>query len=405
VYTTSRTVATGVITFFMATLPQPHPERSSKKKISVRDRWRGKTNYKPRRFTGYAPISFAMVAEVGRLTTGKATQLLYVILTASLGQIVKPDESFNERACDLRTAELAELCGCDDRTIQRELTDLKRRSLILWEQTKKGVNQVTPLFRGWASLPDFRPGPVEEPKIEPEVSSDEEIAKDPNRTEVTRRPVHVAAGKRSKAIPVTCGVASIQFEASNFDAECSAVVQGGVLLVTLAGWVNGLLNQKEINAKPRHGCRIFTDGSEANQVNTGGQSSQKGRGRQSNGTSPVQHPRAAELCSLFDSFLLKSCGKSLSGDSVALLAACEAIQDVDHDFLVKVVVERASRPISSPRAAVAICKEVAHNWKKAKGLPPERKLPTREEIDAIVAQEREQRLKKQAEARKGHVAE
>lgn len=374
----------------MATVPIPNPKQ---KRISARDRWRAKTNYKPKRYTGFAPISLAQIAEIGRLTAGKATQILYVILGASLGQIVKPDEPFNERVADLRTADLAELANCDERTVQRELGDLRHRSLITWEQTKKGVNQVTPLFRSWASLPDYRPGPVEEPEVANEDQLETETdAKSDIRTEVTRKPVYVPAGKRSKAIPVKCGVASLQFE-SNVDAECSAVVQGGVLLVTLAGkWkpetgVNGLLKTDELKEKPRQGCRILpseTTGEDqvnTRQVHTGGQSSRKTRASQSTGTSPVQHPRAAELSSLFDPFLLRFCGKSLSGDSVALLAACEAIGDVDHDFLVKVVVERAARPINSPRAAVAICKEIAHNWQKGKNLSPESGLaPSRHDV-------------------------
>src|SRR5271163_1630449 len=136
----------------MASLAQPNPKPSKPRKpVSVREKWRAKTNYKPPRFTGFAPISFAMVAEVGRLTAGKATQLLYVSLTASLGQIVKKEQAFKEIAADLRTLELAELCNCDERTVQRELGDLAHRKVILWEQSKKGVNTITPLFRTWAS--------------------------------------------------------------------------------------------------------------------------------------------------------------------------------------------------------------------------------------------------------------
>jgi hypothetical protein len=73
-----------------------------------------------------------------------------------------------------------------------------------------------------------------------------------------------------------------------------------------------------------------------------------------------------------------------------LLAACEAIQAVPHDYLVKCVVDRASRPISGGKAVVAICKEIAGNWGKSKDLPPESKLPTREEIDAMIAREQQE---------------
>ncbi|MGA2150854.1 MAG: hypothetical protein ABSG48_01685 [Geobacteraceae bacterium] len=139
-----------------ATNPLSKPQKST----TLAAKWRAKTNYRSKRFTGYAPISFAMVVEAGRLTAGKATQLLYVILTASLGQFTKPDEAFMESAVDLKTSDLAELCGCDERTIQRELGDLARRKVIIWDQSKKGVNNVKPLFRTWESLPDYKPGPV-----------------------------------------------------------------------------------------------------------------------------------------------------------------------------------------------------------------------------------------------------
>jgi hypothetical protein len=128
------------------------------------------------------------------------------------------------------------------------------------------------------------------------------------------------------------------------------VVQGGSLLVNFIGPMfkaqagNGLLNQKGMQANNRHGRR-------------------------------VEHPRAAEVAGLFDSFLLKSCQKSLSADEAAWQAACEAITDVPNTFLVKSVVERAARPISSPRAAVAICREIAANWQKVKNLPAAQQVP------------------------------
>jgi len=224
----------------------------------------------------------------------------------------------------------------------------------------------------------------------------------------------VAAGKRSKAIPVTCGVAALQFE-TNIDADCSAVVKGGVLCVTLAGkWsaangVTGLLNPKGMRANMRQGCRIFADcntpngeksqGRNKSETDTGGYSTPKGRGGQS-GQSPVQHARAGELASLFDPLLLKSCGRSLSGDWRGLQTACDAIGDTPHDWLVKLVIERAARPISGIRAVTAICREISHNWRKSKDLPPEKRIPTREEIMAMAAEDKRRRLARD----KGRVA-
>lgn len=377
----------------MASLAQPSP-KSPRKLLSVRDKWRAKTNYHPKRFTGYAPISFAMVAEIGRLTAGKATQLLYVILTASLGQMVSKDEAFREMATDIRTSELAELCGCDERTIQRELTDLTRRNVIAWGQTKKGVNTVTALFRHWEGLPDYKPAPVLEPEENPE---DEPAPEDPAQnaketTYLTKAPVYVKAGAKSKRTKVDCGVAWFQVEVKGqVDAEHSAVVQDGVLRVIIEGKWDGkslgkdLLKQKEIPEKPRQGCRISPNESRGKGT--------KGERRSKSENATISHPRAEELSSLFDPLLLKWCGKTLSGDSSVLLKACEAVGQADHDFLVKAVIERASRTLT-PLHVPSVCKEIAHNWERAKNLPPDKKLPTRAEIDAMIAQERAERMAK-----------
>jgi len=381
-------------------------DKIKKQPISVRERWRVKTIYRNHRFSGYAPIAFAMVAEVGRLTTGKATQLLYVILTAALGQIVGPKDPFNEQISGIETSELAELSGCDERTVQRELGDLAQRKVILWKQPSKGRNDITPLFRSWVSLPDYKPGPVVEPEPaeEEELEKGEEQAKEKTVTHITTKPIVVHAGKRSKPLPVECGVASIQFSA-DVDAAWSAVVKGGTLLVSLQqNWksrdgVNGLLQQKGLSEKPRQGCRggdtengtetQDTDRRKKSENNIGGQSKPlgSGLGRRS-GQPPVSHPRADELSTLFDPFLLKSIRKTLSADQQALLSACEAIGEVPHDHLVKAVVERAQRPINRVPHVPMICREIEHNWRKQKDLPPEKRMPTREEIEAIMAEER-----------------
>jgi hypothetical protein len=152
---------------------------------------------------------------------------------------------------------------------------------------------------------------------------------------------------------------------------------------------NDLLKAKGIEEKQRQGCRISPN--EPTGKGTKGE-------RRTSGEQPkVSHPRADELSSLFDPFLLKSCGKSLSGDPAMLLAACEAIQAVPHDYLVKCVVDRASRPISGGKAVVAICKEIAGNWGKVKDLPPGKRSLTDDDLKAMVAKDREIRIAKERE--------
>src|ERR1700689_1074457 len=312
----------------MASLAQPLPK--SRKPVTVRERWRTKTNYKPPRFTGYAPIAFAMVAEIGRLTTGKMTQPLYFILTASLGQFTDPkkNEPFKESAADLKTSDLAILCNCDDKTIQRDLGDLARRKVILWEQSKKGVNVITPLFRSWDKLADYKPAPVLEPDAgeEPEPEDPEQNGKAKETTVLTKTPVYVKAGKTSRRFPVSCGVAAFETEVrGTLDAELSAVVQDGVLRVIVeAKWDGKTLNndlkkQKEIEEKPRQGCRISPNPAESKERK--GERGSKGEQRRA-GALPAKpakqksldHPRAAELAAIFDPLIFGHCKQTLSGD-------------------------------------------------------------------------------------------
>ena len=380
---------------FMATNPVSSPPPL--KPRGIRDRWRAKTNYNKRRFSGFAPISYAMVAEVGRLTAGKATQLVYVILAASLGQYTSPEnnEPFKETAADLKTSELAELCNCDVKTIQRELGDLKHRGVILWEQSKKGVNVVTALFRHWSELPDYKPAPVLEPEPEDEDEPEEETAATPKETTVvTTKPVYVKAGRKSKRVPVTCGVASLEFEVQGrLDAECSAVVQDGVLRVILESkWDakkagNVTLETKGIEEKPRHSRGISPS------VHSGSAKRNKGE----------SHPRAAEISSLFDDLLLKWCGKSLSGSPNVLLDACAAIADTPHDVVVHAVIERSERELKLTHV-VPLCRQIAHDWLKSKDLPKKKPLPTRQEINAMIERENAELAAKRAAAKRGRVA-
>jgi hypothetical protein len=401
--------------------------------ISEVQRRRAITNYNKPRISGFAAIPMAAGPDGRRITSPSGWCILSTILEECFGRRVEKDEPFKEETLPIGMAKLAELAMIEPRTAQRELKYMRKHKIIQVQESKKGLYVIQPLVRDWASLPDYKPEPMEEstPNEPDEPKTDsEDKAKDKTVTQVTSKPVRVAPGKPSKPVKVECGVTALQF-AADIDAEYSAVVQGGTLLVSLKRWqakdgitISKETRSSEINnlvSNSRHPHRTNgtdekrTEGEkriEGEQV-TGGQSSPGGRGSQSRqGIPPVQkqarqpqpditsyHPRSKELADLFDPFLLKSCGKSLSGDHTALLAACEAIQDTDHDFVVKCVVDRAARPISGPRAAVAICKEIAHNWKKAKDLPAAKKLPTREEYLAIAAKERAERLGK-----KGRVA-
>lgn len=52
-----------------------------------------------------------------------------------------------------------------------------------------------------------------------------------------------------------------------------------------------------------------------------------------------------------------------------LLAACQEIAEVPHDYLVKCVIDRAERPLKVSHVK-AVCKEIAYNFEAGKKIPP-----------------------------------
>lgn len=353
----------------MASLPAiPKTSKLKPPAVSARDALRRATNYGPQRFTGFAPIPMAAFAEIPRLSSGAACQqLLYLSLALSLGQMVEQNQPFKETTEERTTAEWAELCGCDERTFQREVLGLAQRKVIDYKQRKKGVWQVTPLFRSWDKLVDYKPGPTVEPETDDEPAPEDPAAADKagTITRLTEKPVSVRAGGSSKKIKADCGISDIVVS-SNLDIHFEAVVQGGSLHLKFIGPQfkaiagNDLLKAKGIQANQRHGCR-------------------------------VEHPRAAEVAGLFDPFLLKWCGKSLSADETAWRQCCELVADVPNETLVKDVVERAARRIKSPLTSIAICREIAENYHLSKNPPPAKRDPrhvSKEDMDAMIAEER-----------------
>ena len=320
----------------MASLPAT--PKTSKVPISARDRIRARTNYGPKRFTGFAPIPLACFADIPRLSSGAACQqLLYLSLALSLGQRVRENQPFCEVTEERTTAEWAELCGCDERTFQREILGLAQRRVIEYKQRKKGVWKITPLFRTWDKLEDYKPGPTPEPEPKPEPDEDQDAAaKQATITRLTEKPVPVRAGGVSRKIKAECGISDIQVS-SNLDIHFEAVVQGGSLHLKFIGPQfkaesgNGLQKTKGIQANGRHGRRIL-------------------------------HPRAGEVSRLFDDVLERWTNRMLSNDPVALQKTCEAVGDIPNADLVKAVVERAARRIASPGHCPSIAEQIRKDW-------------------------------------------
>jgi hypothetical protein len=321
---------------------------------------RNRTNYAGKRPTGFAPLFHAALVDAARLTNGHGFKILMFVWNLSLGRVTTGSKPYLESTEPITTAMLAELACCDERTVQRELKDMQRRGVVgVAAGASRATYVISPLFRTWAKLPSYSAGPVAEPKENPaeyEATEETPEVKEKTATQVTRKPVHVPAGRKSKQYPVECGVSALQFDLRKLAADCSASVANGVMTVTVEPRVEV---PQIVPSKPelQYEC---------------------------------DHPRAAELAAIFDPLLWKSSHKTLSGDISCLQRACEAIGDTPHDVLVKAVQSRSARPITGGPAVVAICKEVATNARRAESLPVEKKLPTMEEINAIIEQERKE---------------
>ena len=357
-------------------MPRPKPGT-----ISALERMRNRTQYaaKPRP-TGFAPLFDAALADAARLADGTGFKILMMIWNKALGRRVEQTKPFIEVTEPTSVMELAELARCDERTAQRELNGLVERKVISRTRIKKGLFEFSPLFRTWEGLPDYAPGPVSEPEAAEDEPESEEASESPREstvTKITRKPVRIAAGKASKPVKVECGVSALEFSA-DVDAECSAVVQDGVLRVNLqcaeqpksaTGQLNGI---NKLVSPPRHPCR------DDSRKPIHDDEKDKRRRNSENAPARAKHPRAAELSSLFDAPIYQSCTKTLSGDSVALNKACLAVEDLPHDYLVEFLQGRVERKIL-PMHVASICSEALHNWRKSGELA--KRKPEAKKID------------------------
>jgi hypothetical protein len=232
----------------------------------------------------------------------------------------------------------AQLSCCDVRTVQRDRDYLKGRGMADVQVDTKRRYSFRLRYQGWQALEDYETWKDKQKPLAPTQPADSPSPE----IEIT-----VKCGKTSKPFKVDCR--EVQFANPNsLDLRCRAVVQDGRLLVTpqvaekanKKRKANKERNRGEEKAKSvantdtsddsaRHGCHPdFAVSSPFGKV--GFASSSPGNQKAERRTQG-EHPRAAELSSLFDPLLLRSCHKSLSADRVALLEACEAVGSCDHD--------------------------------------------------------------------------
>lgn len=347
---------------------------------------------------GYGPFFHAFLADWPRLCSGYiSAMLLNVVVCKSLGRSVRKGEPRATCTQPIAVEDLARLCGadygrCDVRSIERELKSWHERKIAHVKKEGKGLVSIELLYRGWEALPNYKSivdigtgKPVED-----EPTDGDEKAKEHTRIELTKSPVACKAGGRSKGVKIDCGVQQFHLvNPSPVDLEITAMVLSGDLGITIKvpdEWLQNAAKRaavsndsNNLDSSPRHGRPSIPS-------NVGSTIPAK---------KIVDSPRAAELCKLFDPILARSASRLLSGDSSSLLAACEAVADCDHDFLVHFAVQRAERPVKSPLHVKTICAEALASWRASKVLDgaglPKAKL-TMDQIRAIAAKEKAERL-------------
>jgi hypothetical protein len=361
----------------MAAYTQPNPADSRKTPTQAKTSGRNKygrdpnspsermrvSDYEQKDNPPFVPLPMSFYADMPRLSSGVAGFALVLVLWGkSGGRAVKKNQPRPEWTLELPVSELAQLCHCDERTIERELQSLEKRGMAEVKRPAKGKIEARLRYREWEAIPDYKAQVVEMPKREEEPAEPEPEVKEeatPGTQRVTgKRPIRMAQGALSKVFPVTTGVKSLQFRRDGprdcpIDLDFSCVIQAGELLIKTTvpdDWRQKLdvhfsrsNESSKLQEKPRHVRR----GEDNNHVT-------------------VDHPRATELTTLFDPLLGKSGAKLLSMDSSALQSACEAVMDCDHEYLTKFAINRASSPITNPRHVKLICKEALAAWKASK---------------------------------------
>jgi len=328
------------------------------------------SDYQAANFAPYVPLPFSFLADLPRLSSGAScTNLLLMIWAKSAGRGEAPKNPRRKadfwpdcepgrrprKTLPIPVSEWAELCRCSERQVEREFDGLQKRGLAAVEKPSPGVYVAELLFEKWEALPDYKAEVLEmpaadEPSVDPETVDE---SKPGNQRVTGKKPIRVPAGASTKPFPINCGVKTFRAKVEGpVDCEISCVIQAGECLTVLrfpddwrekAGFLaDASSGINELYGTFRHARR-----------KTGAE---------------IDHPRASELVKLFDPLLAKSAARLLSMETEALKAACIAVADCDHDYLVKFAVQRAESPIKKPAHVALICGEALQSWKASKAL-------------------------------------
>ena len=236
---------------------------------SPSERLRASSDYDTEK--GYSPFFHGFLADLPRLSSGNSCTLLLLTLWAkSAGRGAQKGQPRPDWTLNLSVEDLAQICRCDVRTVERELAALDKRGLAEVKRPAKGEVSARLLYRTWETLPDYKSAVVtmaepNEPVADPETVDE---SKPGNQRVTGRKPVRLSAGAISKVFPVSCGVRTFRHKAEGpVDLEFSCVIQAGELLVVSRfpdDWKQKVQNESgrsnginENTSFPRHGCRGY----------------------------------------------------------------------------------------------------------------------------------------------------
>ncbi len=330
-------------------VPKPLPPGRAASAALI-DEMRRRTNYETD--TGYGPLYFAAMVEIPRLSSGAVcSHFLMWVGLLSYGRPDKPKQGRQVWTQPITAEALAELCRCNVRDIQRQLTDLAKptkknpegRGLIDVKSKRRGEYEISPLYREWAGLPSYTPPANKIVAIdEPEDAETEaaELEAPREAVKLFARPQRVRDGRACRAVSVNVGVKKFRLQHSGPDITFDSWVDvGGNLVVStrVVGEVKGAAAGRPAKTAAAAG-------------------------------EVARHPRAGEVLALFDPLLERWGSRLLVGDETALRRACEALEGIPRDVLVHYVMAagakpRASRSISGPRVVASIIGEAVKSWR------------------------------------------
>src|ERR1035441_7703747 len=166
---------------------------------------------------GYVPFFHAFLADLPRLSSGNSCTLLLLTLWAkSAGRGAAKGQPRPEWTFALSLEDLAQICRCDVRTVERELAALDKRGLAEVRRPAKGEVEARLKYKQWEALADYKSQVItmDEPDTDVAVDPDAVDESKPGNQRVTgRKAVRLAAGAISKVFPVSCGVKTFRHKA------------------------------------------------------------------------------------------------------------------------------------------------------------------------------------------------